>query len=196
MVFTECMEASGKIKQGMRPGRGQSSGSSVVLRPLQGIWLVIWRKQGSQHRAEMWCISCNLRLAQVAVLTRWRRRGGQWQGQQLKVQCWAFPMFHLVDKAALSQEVRVETGDEVRPGHLLKVKPIGFADEQNLRSENKEGVKGGSKVLSEQWKNRAAISEMEKATGGVCLRRISRTQVQDVQWIPKLGRRSRWKMHT
>ena len=59
-------------------------------------------------------------------------------------------MFHLVDKAALSQEVRVETGDEVRPGHLLKVKPIGFADEQNLRSENKEGVKGGSKVLSEQ----------------------------------------------
>ena len=44
----------------------------------------------------------------------------------------------------------METGDEVRPGHLLKVKPIGFADEQNLRSENKEGVKGGSKVLSEQ----------------------------------------------
>ena len=59
-------------------------------------------------------------------------------------------MFHLMDKAALSQEVRVETGDEVRPGHLSKVKPIGFADEQNLWSENKEGVKGGSKVLSEQ----------------------------------------------
>ena len=55
-----------------------------------------------------------------------------------------------MDKAALSQEVGVETGDEVRPGHLLKVKPIGFADEQNLRSENKEGVKGGSKVLPEQ----------------------------------------------
>ena len=59
-------------------------------------------------------------------------------------------MFYLMDKAALSQEVGVETGDEVRPGHLLKVKPIGFADEQNLRSENKEGVKGGSKVLPEQ----------------------------------------------
>ena len=59
-------------------------------------------------------------------------------------------MFYLMDKAALSQEVGVETGEGVRLGHLLKVKPIGFADEQNLRSENKEGVKGGSKVLPEQ----------------------------------------------
>lgn len=61
-----------------------------------------------------------------------------------------FPKFHLIDKAALSQEVGVETGDEVRPGHLLKVKPIRFVDEQNLWSEKKGGVKGGSKVLPEQ----------------------------------------------
>lgn len=60
-------------------------------------------------------------------------------------------------------------------------------DEQNLWSKKKGGVKGGSKVFGQAGKNRAAISEMGKATGGVCLRRISRTQVQDVQWIPNLG---------
>ena len=59
-------------------------------------------------------------------------------------------MFQFRDEAALSQQVGVETGDEVRPGHLLKVKPIGFVDEQNLGSENKGGVKGGSKLLPEQ----------------------------------------------
>lgn len=30
----------------------------------------------------------------------------------------AFPVFQFRDEAALSQEVGVETGDEVRPGHL------------------------------------------------------------------------------
>ena len=42
----------------------------------------------------------------------------------------------------------METGEEFRPGHLLKVKPI--VDEQNLGSKNKGGVKGGSKLLPEQ----------------------------------------------
>lgn len=109
----------------------------MVLRPLQGGWLVIWREQGSQHRTEMWCISCNLRIKPGGRFDTLKGTGDSGRDSSSKSIARVYPKFWSIDKAALSQS---GSGNRWwgQTWTSLKVKPIRFVDEQNLWSKKRE----------------------------------------------------------